>query len=243
VCLMTRLWSALFTLPVLSPKSFIFQNVANNFLKFCTIIRRKTFFTARIKLVTCQTNYYQAYYFFPYQSFSCCVYPDCSSLLMCDVPSTAFCRDLLNVFLLPFPSIVSPLVTTVCGPKILPVWQSISCSIFPEFLYVEFYKHRRLPPLRRQGGEEYSSYSFLISAVGGCEWSATCPGHALLLGKGPPILIELEIGSASDLVWTQRLKEKSFYTYFNLFLPSFYITLLSNGIVTAIKKQVIRCLL
>jgi hypothetical protein len=37
------------------------------------------------------------------------------------------------------------------------------------------------------GGEEYSSYSFLTSALYGGEWSASCPGHALVPGKEPPV--------------------------------------------------------
>jgi len=40
-----------------------------------------------------------------------------------------------------------------------------------------------LPPCRRQGGEKYSSYSFLTSALDGGEWSASRPGRALPLGK------------------------------------------------------------
>jgi hypothetical protein len=32
----------------------------------------------------------------------------------------------------------------------------------------------------------YSSYSFTTSSLDGGEWSASCPGHALPPGKGPP---------------------------------------------------------
>jgi hypothetical protein len=42
-------------------------------------------------------------------------------------------------------------------------------------------------PQRRLGERRYSSYSF--SALNGSEWSASRPGRALALGKGPPVLI------------------------------------------------------
>jgi hypothetical protein len=43
------------------------------------------------------------------------------------------------------------------------------------------------------GGERrYSSYSFTTSALDGGEWSASCPGHALPPGKGPPVPIVQE---------------------------------------------------
>jgi hypothetical protein len=52
----------------------------------------------------------------------------------------------------------------------------------------------------------YSSYSFLTSALDGGEWSASRPGHALPLGKGPPVSIVQEAGWAPGM---QRLEEKS----------------------------------
>jgi hypothetical protein len=39
-------------------------------------------------------------------------------------------------------------------------------------------------PWRRWGERRYSSYSFTTSALHGGEWSASCRGHALPLGKG-----------------------------------------------------------
>jgi hypothetical protein len=42
------------------------------------------------------------------------------------------------------------------------------------------------------------------------EWSASCPGCALAPGKGPLIPTVQEAGLAPELVWTQRLEEKSF---------------------------------
>jgi hypothetical protein len=55
------------------------------------------------------------------------------------------------------------------------------------------------------GGERRcSSYSFMTSALGGGEWSASRPG------KGPPVPIVQEAGWTPELVWTQRLEEKSF---------------------------------
>jgi hypothetical protein len=73
-------------------------------------------------------------------------------------------------------------------------------------------KQSRYTPWWRLGGEEYSSYSFLTSALDGGEWSASRPGRALHPGKGPPVRIVQEAGWAPEPVWTQRLEEKSFAT-------------------------------
>jgi hypothetical protein len=57
------------------------------------------------------------------------------------------------------------------------------------------------------GGERrYSSYSFTTSALDGGEWSASRPGRALPLGKGPPVPIGEEAGWAPEPVWTQRIE-------------------------------------
>jgi hypothetical protein len=48
------------------------------------------------------------------------------------------------------------------------------------------------------------------SALDGDEWSETCPGRALPLGKELPIPTEQEAEWAPEPVWTQRLEEKSF---------------------------------
>jgi hypothetical protein len=55
----------------------------------------------------------------------------------------------------------------------------------------------------------YSSYSFLTPALEGGEWSASRPGHALPLGKEPPVPTVQEAGWAPEPVWMQRLEEKS----------------------------------
>jgi hypothetical protein len=55
------------------------------------------------------------------------------------------------------------------------------------------------------GGERrYSSYSFLITALDGGEWSASRPGRTL-----PPVPIVQEAGWTPEPVWMQRLEEKS----------------------------------
>jgi hypothetical protein len=64
--------------------------------------------------------------------------------------------------------------------------------------------------MKALGGKEYSSYSLSTSALDEGDWSASRPGRALPLGKGPPMPIVQEAGWASELVWTQRLEEKSF---------------------------------
>jgi hypothetical protein len=61
----------------------------------------------------------------------------------------------------------------------------------------------------RGGERRYSSYSSLTSSLDGGEWSASHPGHTLPLGKGPPVPIVQEAGWAPELVWSQRLEEKS----------------------------------
>jgi hypothetical protein len=55
----------------------------------------------------------------------------------------------------------------------------------------------------------YSSYSFTTSALHGGQWSASRPGRSLPPGKGPLVPIGQEAGWAPELVWTQRLEEKS----------------------------------
>jgi hypothetical protein len=49
----------------------------------------------------------------------------------------------------------------------------------------------------------------MTSVLDGGEWSASRPGRALPPAKGPPVPIGQEAGWASELVWTQRLEEKS----------------------------------
>jgi hypothetical protein len=61
-----------------------------------------------------------------------------------------------------------------------------------------------------KGERTYSSYSFLTSALDGVKWSASRPSRALPLEKGPPVPNGEEVGWASELVWTQKLEEKSF---------------------------------
>jgi hypothetical protein len=56
----------------------------------------------------------------------------------------------------------------------------------------------------------YSSYLFMTSALDGGEWSASRPGRTLPPGKAPPVPIGQEAGWAPELVWAQRLQEKSF---------------------------------
>jgi hypothetical protein len=56
----------------------------------------------------------------------------------------------------------------------------------------------------------YSSYLFTTSVIDGGEWSASRPDRALPPGKGPPVSIVQKAGWAPELVWTQRLEEKSF---------------------------------
>jgi len=64
-------------------------------------------------------------------------------------------------------------------------------------------------PRRRLGERRYSSYSLTTSALDRGEWSASCSGHTLPPGKGPPVPIGQEAGWAPEPVWTQRLEENS----------------------------------
>jgi hypothetical protein len=65
-------------------------------------------------------------------------------------------------------------------------------------------------PWRRMGDRRYSSYSFLTLALDGGEWSVSCPSCALALGKGPLVPNVQEAEWAPELVWIQRVEEKSF---------------------------------
>jgi hypothetical protein len=71
----------------------------------------------------------------------------------------------------------TPVVYTVVGilteqPQFLEVYRSKT-------------KQSRYTPWWCLGREEYSSYSFFTSALDGGDWSAACPGRALLRGKDP----------------------------------------------------------
>jgi hypothetical protein len=60
--------------------------------------------------------------------------------MMCDVPSMAvFVGNLLSVVLVLFPDIFVNFCLQIRWPQWLLVWQSISCSTFTEFLYLDFY--------------------------------------------------------------------------------------------------------
>jgi hypothetical protein len=58
--------------------------------------------------------------------------------------------------------------------------------------------------LGRGRGEEYSSRSFLTSALEGGEWSASRPGRALPPRKEPPVPIVQEAGWGPEPVWTKK---------------------------------------
>jgi hypothetical protein len=64
-------------------------------------------------------------------------------------------------------------------------------------------------PRRHLGEKRYSSYSFSTSALDGDEWSASRPGRALAPGLGHRYPLYRRLGGP-QLVWTQRLEEKSF---------------------------------
>jgi hypothetical protein len=72
-------------------------------------------------------------------------------------------------------------------------------------------KSVRLLAMKAPGGRggRYSSYSFLTSALDGGEWSASRPRPRFTPEKGPPVPIVQEAGWAPELVWMQRLEEKS----------------------------------
>jgi hypothetical protein len=65
----------------------------------------------------------------------------CSTFLMtCDVPSMAvFCRESIECCLGIVSRYFCKLLLTVSVPRWLLVWQSISCSTFAAFLYVDDY--------------------------------------------------------------------------------------------------------
>jgi hypothetical protein len=77
--------------------------------------------------------------------------------------------------------------------------------------YIKSKKSKSVPlhAMEAHGERRYSSYSFLISALDGGEWSASRPVRALHPGKGPPVPNGQKAGWASEPVWTQGLEEKS----------------------------------
>jgi hypothetical protein len=50
-----------------------------------------------------------------------------------------------------------------------------------------------------KGERKYSSYSFFTSALDGGEWSASCFGHALPLGKDPQYPLDRRVGLRAGL--------------------------------------------
>jgi hypothetical protein len=66
----------------------------------------------------------------------------------------------------------------------------------------------------RHGGDKgertYSSYSFLISALDGVSDQRRAPA-VFTPRERTPVPIGYKAGWASELVWTQRLEEKSFF--------------------------------
>jgi hypothetical protein len=59
------------------------------------------------------------------------------------------------------------------------------------------------------GARMYSSYSSSTLALEGDEWSASRPGRAVASRKENPVPTVQETGLAPELVWTQRLQDKS----------------------------------
>jgi hypothetical protein len=64
--------------------------------------------------------------------------------------------------------------------------------------------------MKAQWREEYSSYSFMTSALDESEWSASRSGGALPPVKEAPVPTGQEAGWALETVWTQRQEEKHF---------------------------------
>jgi hypothetical protein len=64
--------------------------------------------------------------------------------------------------------------------------------------------------MEAQRGEEVYLLLIRISALDGCEWSASRLGRALHPGKGTPVPIGQETGWAAESDWTQRVEEKLF---------------------------------
>jgi hypothetical protein len=62
--------------------------------------------------------------------------------------------------------------------------------------------------MENQGGEEYSSYSFLTLALDGVSGQWQIPAALYPRGKTPDV--NWIVGWASKLFWTKRLKEKLF---------------------------------
>jgi hypothetical protein len=56
-----------------------------------------------------------------------------------------------------------------------------------------------LPPCRRQRGEEFTSWSFLTSALDGGKWSGSRLKRALTPGKDPRFQVDMRLGGPQSL--------------------------------------------
>jgi hypothetical protein len=88
-----------------------------------------------------------------------------------------------------------------------------TCKSIYTNIHTHIHIHTKVVPLRcteaHFGEKRYSSYSLLTSALEGGEWSASRPGRDLNPVEEPPVPIVQEAGWDPELVWTQRLEEKS----------------------------------
>jgi hypothetical protein len=78
-------------------------------------------------------------------------------------------------------------VMNLCSPDALPAMKVLVCHTKKRCVCVYIYKVKLSCYCHAgdKGEKRYSSYSFLTLALDKGEWSASCPGHALLPGKGP----------------------------------------------------------
>jgi hypothetical protein len=102
--------------------------------------------------------------------------------------------------------------TCVCvdmGISVISAAQiGIAVMIYNSVLELKL-KLSRYTPRRRLGERRYSSYSLSNSALDGMSGQRHAPSRALVPVKGLPVTIVQGAGSAPELVWTQRLEEKS----------------------------------
>jgi hypothetical protein len=85
-----------------------------------------------------------------------------------------------------------------------------------------------------KGEREYTFYSFLTSALGGCAWSVSCPGRALPSGKNHWYPSDRRLGGPQ--CWSgQRLKEESFASARDQTLVSRLSHLWTDSILTELS--------
>jgi hypothetical protein len=89
-------------------------------------------------------------------------------------------------------------------------WLTLRKNIHQYVLHEDKSKAIPLRHVGAKGERKYRCYSFFTSALDEDEWLWSRPCHALSQGKKTRYPMDRRLGGPQELVWTQRLEEKSF---------------------------------